>query len=146
LPGLSRQARGRYRNGNHGYDEHHRAFINRACAEPCSGLADCCTFLAIGRKSRRHLAGNITIRRAGFLNQNSLFNVPTRKLRRAVRPPDGDVATVPGDGTSKSAASRRFVALSAERTAAEILNDRVLLFFAEHSTALRRVPTDRGTQ
>jgi putative transposase len=47
-----------------------------------------------------------------------LINVSTRKLRRAVRLPDGDLPAVPGDGTSKSAASRRFVALSAERMAA----------------------------
>jgi transposase-like protein len=47
-----------------------------------------------------------------------LINVSTRKLRRAVRLPEGDLAAVMGDGTSKSAASRRFVALSAERMAA----------------------------
>jgi putative transposase len=44
-----------------------------------------------------------------------LINVSTRKLKRAVRLPDGDLPAVTGDGTSKSAASRRFVALSAER-------------------------------
>ena len=44
-----------------------------------------------------------------------LINVSTRKLRRAVRLPEGDLPAVAGDGTSKSAASRRFVALSAER-------------------------------
>jgi putative transposase len=38
----------------------------------------------------------------------------TRKLKRAVRLPDGDLPAVTGEGTSKSAASRRFVALSAE--------------------------------
>jgi putative transposase len=46
-----------------------------------------------------------------------LINVSTRKLKRAVRLPEGDLPTVLGDGTSKSAASRRFVALSAERMA-----------------------------
>jgi len=46
-----------------------------------------------------------------------LINVSTRKLRRAVRLPEGDLRAIPGDGTSKSAASRRFVALSAERLA-----------------------------
>ena len=46
-----------------------------------------------------------------------LINVSTRKLRRAVRLPEGDVPIMAGDGTSKSAASRRFVALSAERLA-----------------------------
>ena len=46
-----------------------------------------------------------------------LINVSTRKLRRAVRLPEGDLAAITGDGTSKSAASRRFVALSSERMA-----------------------------
>jgi len=46
-----------------------------------------------------------------------LINVSTRKLKRAVRLPDGDLPAVTGDGTSKSAASRRFVALSTERLA-----------------------------
>ena len=32
-----------------------------------------------------------------------------RKLRRAVRLPEGDLPAIVGDGTSKSAASRRFV-------------------------------------
>src|SRR5262245_16245237 len=41
----------------------------------------------------------------------------TGKLRRAVRLPEGDLPVIAGDGTSKSAASRRFVALSAERLA-----------------------------
>lgn len=52
-----------------------------------------------------------------------LINVSTRKLRRAVRLPGGDLAAVAGDGTSKSAASRRFVALSAERMAAWLASD-----------------------
>jgi hypothetical protein len=47
-----------------------------------------------------------------------LINVSTRQLRRAVRLPEGDLPAIAGDGTSKSAASRRFVALSAERLAA----------------------------
>src|SRR5262249_8297862 len=38
--------------------------------------------------------------------------------QRAVRLPEGDLPVIAGDGTSKSAASRRFVALSAERLAA----------------------------
>ena len=46
-----------------------------------------------------------------------LINVSTRKLRRAVRLPEGDLPAIAGDGTSKSAASCRFVALSAERLA-----------------------------
>jgi Transposase, Mutator family len=44
-----------------------------------------------------------------------LINVSTRKFGRAVRLPEGDVAAPKGAGLSKSAASRRFVALSAER-------------------------------
>lgn len=52
-----------------------------------------------------------------------LINVSTRKLRRAVRLPEGDLSAVAGDGTSKSAASRRFVALSAERMAAWMASD-----------------------
>jgi transposase-like protein len=52
-----------------------------------------------------------------------LINVSTRKLKRAVRLPDGDVPVVAGDGTSKSAASRRFVALSAQRLAEWMASD-----------------------
>jgi len=52
-----------------------------------------------------------------------LINVSTRKLRRAVRLPEGDLQAIPGDGTSKSAASRRFVALSAQRLAAWMASD-----------------------
>ena len=52
-----------------------------------------------------------------------LINVSTRKLRRAVRLPEGDLPVTPGDGTSKSAASRRFVALSAERLAGWMASD-----------------------
>ncbi len=44
-----------------------------------------------------------------------LLNVSTRKFRRAVRHPEGDVPAPSGSGVSKSAASRHFVALSAER-------------------------------
>ena len=43
-----------------------------------------------------------------------LINVSTRKFGRAVRLPGGDVPAENGAGLSKSAASRRFVALSAE--------------------------------
>jgi transposase-like protein len=52
-----------------------------------------------------------------------LINVSTRKLKRAVRLPEGDLPRVMGDGTSKSAASRRFVALSAERMAEWMASD-----------------------
>src|SRR5499433_1102824 len=52
-----------------------------------------------------------------------LINVSTRKLRRAVRLPEGDLPVIAGDGTSKSAASRRFVALSADRLAEWMASD-----------------------
>jgi putative transposase len=52
-----------------------------------------------------------------------LINVSTRKLKRAVRLPDSDLPAVLGDGTSKSAASRRFVALSAKRMAEWMASD-----------------------
>jgi transposase-like protein len=42
-----------------------------------------------------------------------LINVSTRRFGRAVRLPDGDIASPAGTGVSKSAVSRRFVALSA---------------------------------
>jgi transposase-like protein len=48
------------------------------------------------------------------LNQ-MLINVATRKFARSVRLPEGDVPRAAGAGLSKSAASRRFVALSAAR-------------------------------
>jgi transposase-like protein len=44
-----------------------------------------------------------------------LINVSMRRFGRAVRLPEGDIAAAPGAGVSKSAVSRRFVALSAER-------------------------------
>ena len=46
-----------------------------------------------------------------------LINVSTRKICRAVRLPEGDLPVTDGDGTSKSAASRRFVALSSDKLA-----------------------------
>jgi len=49
--------------------------------------------------------------------------VTTRRFGRAVRLPEGDVPAGPGSGVSKSAASRRFVALSAERMAAWLAED-----------------------
>jgi putative transposase len=57
------------------------------------------------------------------MNFLMLINVSTRKLRRAVRLPEGDLPVAAGDGTSKSAASRRFVALSAERLAGWMASD-----------------------
>ena len=44
-----------------------------------------------------------------------LINVSTRRFRRSVRLPDGDVVSAKGDGTSKSAVSRKFVALSSAK-------------------------------
>jgi putative transposase len=44
-----------------------------------------------------------------------LINVSTRKFRRSVRLPEGDIEAPKGAGLSKSAVSRRFVALSAAR-------------------------------
>jgi putative transposase len=44
-----------------------------------------------------------------------LINVSTRKFKRSVRLPEGDVPSPAGSGLSKSAVSRRFVALSAAR-------------------------------
>jgi putative transposase len=44
-----------------------------------------------------------------------LIGVATRKIGRAVRLPEGPRPRVDGDGTSKSAASRQFVALSQQR-------------------------------
>ena len=46
-----------------------------------------------------------------------LINVSTRRFGRAVRLPEGDIPVADGAGGSKSAVSRRFVALSAERMA-----------------------------
>jgi putative transposase len=51
---------------------------------------------------------------AWAMNQ-MLLNVSTRKFKRSVRLPQGDVPAPAGAGLSKSAASRQFVALSAER-------------------------------
>src|SRR4030081_1343840 len=64
-----------------------------------------------------------------------LINVSTRKLRRAVRLPEGDLPVATGDGTSKSAASRRFVALSAERLSEWMASDvAAMLLFALQAT------------
>jgi hypothetical protein len=52
-----------------------------------------------------------------------LINVSTRKLRRGVRLPEGDLPAITGDGTSRSAASRRFMALSVTRLAKWMASD-----------------------
>ena len=49
-----------------------------------------------------------------------LINVSTRKLRRAVRLPEGDVPIMAGDGTSKSAASRRSQSLRQPRRSLKV--------------------------
>jgi putative transposase len=52
-----------------------------------------------------------------------LIKLSTRKLRRAVRLPEGDLPAITGDGTSRSAASRRFMALSVTRLAKWMASD-----------------------
>ena len=52
-----------------------------------------------------------------------LMNVSTRKFGRAVRLPDGDIPAERGAGVTKSAVSRRFVALSAEKMKAWMAAD-----------------------
>ena len=52
-----------------------------------------------------------------------LINVSTRKFGRAVRLPGGDIPSGRGEGRSKSAISRRFVALSAARLAEGMASD-----------------------
>jgi putative transposase len=52
-----------------------------------------------------------------------LINVSTRRFRRSVRLPDGDVVSIKGDGTSKSAVSRRFVALSSAKLKTWLASD-----------------------
>ena len=52
-----------------------------------------------------------------------LVGVATRNIGRAVRLPEGRLRQIDGDGTSKSAASRRFVALSQERMEAWLSSD-----------------------
>lgn len=52
-----------------------------------------------------------------------VLTVSTRKYRRAVRLPEGELPGVRGDGTSKSAVSRRFVALSRKKMKAWLAAD-----------------------
>ncbi len=52
-----------------------------------------------------------------------VLNVSARKYRRAVRLPEGDVPGLIGDGASKSAVSRRFVALSRAKMKAWLASD-----------------------
>ncbi len=53
----------------------------------------------------------------------ALLSVSTRKYGRAVRLPEGDLPIAAGDGTSKSAVSRRFVALSRKKMKAWLTKD-----------------------
>jgi putative transposase len=52
-----------------------------------------------------------------------LINVSTRRFGRAVRLPEGDLPAASGSGISKSAASRRFVALSSQKLEAFMQTD-----------------------
>ena len=54
-----------------------------------------------------------------------VLNVSTRKYHCAVRLPEGDLAKARGDGTSKSAVSRRFVALSRKKMKAWLASGRL---------------------
>ena len=65
--------------------------------------------------------GNLLLEWA--LNRLMVLNVSTRKYHRAVRLPEGDLAKARGDGTSKSAVSRRFVALSRKKMKAWLASD-----------------------
>jgi putative transposase len=52
-----------------------------------------------------------------------LINVSTRKFKRSVRLPEGDAPSPAGSGLSKSAVSRRFVALSSARLKEWMVSD-----------------------
>ncbi len=52
-----------------------------------------------------------------------VLGVSTRKYRRAVRLPEGDLPVAKGDATSKSAVSRRFVALTRKKLKAWLASD-----------------------
>ena len=68
-----------------------------------------------------------------------VLNVSTRKYHRAVRLPEGDLAKARGDGTSKSAVSRRFVALSRKKILARLgLSELDLLVMPDRRSACRR--------
>src|SRR6476619_3358403 len=70
-----------------------------------------------GRRGHRwgRTQGKIGFHAGKWAMNLMLINVSTRKFRRAVRLPEGDVPAPAGAGVSKSAASRHFVALSAAR-------------------------------
>ena len=76
-----------------------------------------------------------------------VLNVSTRKYHRAVRLPEGDLAKARGDGTSKSAVSRRFVALSRKKMKAWLASDLSeldLLVIPDRRSACRRPCPDGG--
>src|SRR6516164_6519309 len=68
-----------------------------------------------GRAACTELAGGSCGGLAREVVHEMLINVATRKFARSVRLPEGDVPGPARAGLSKSAASRRFVALSAAR-------------------------------
>ena len=68
-----------------------------------------------------------------------VLNVSTRKYHRAVRLPEGDLAKARGDGTSKSAVSRRFVALSRKKMKAWLAPDLSELDLLEHIRFRRNI-------
>ena len=69
-----------------------------------------------------------------------LINVSTRKLRRAVRLPEGDLPIMARDGTSKSAASRRVRGAVAERLAKWMASD-----LSKLAAAFRRAVRSEST-
>jgi len=73
-----------------------------------------------------------------------LINVSTRKFRRSVRLPNGDVGSVPGDGTSKSAVSRKFVALSSAKMRKWLASDLSALDLLAIQIDARRRRVDPG--
>ena len=75
-----------------------------------------------------------------------VLNVSTRKYHRAVRLPEGDLAKARGDGTSKSAVSRRFVALSRKKMKAWLASDlsELLTCHPDRRSACRRPCPDGG--
>ena len=76
-----------------------------------------------------------------------LINVSTRRFKRSVRLPEGDVPASDGAGLSKSAISRRFVALSAARMKAWMetrLDDLDLDWLASGPSILRAEASSRA--
>ena len=74
-----------------------------------------------------------------------LMNVATRNVSRAVRLPEGGVPVEAGSGLSKSAASRRFKALTEERMAEPPSSDAKCARRATSSTGSTRNSMDPST-